>query len=236
MAARRRRPWSTRSPARSSRAAVPVVTALRATRHGRIAVHVDGEFACAVSEAAVARWRLHAGRELSQHDLERLRSDASAELALADAYRLLGHRSRSTQELRRRLLAKGHEERAVEDALSALTVRGHVDDADFARRFVADKRGLAGWGEQRIRRALQELGVEAVVVEAALDAGPAGEADDPELERASAALERRGAPKPPLDAARRRAYQSLLRRGFAPSVAYAAVRRWSGAGPGGATD
>jgi len=195
-------------------------------------VHVDGEFVCAVSDAVVARWRLHKGRELEQHDLDRLRGEASQELVLADAYRLLGHRSRSREELRRRLLARQHAPEAVDAALAVLSADGFVDDAEFARSYVADKRGLTGWGAERIRRGLAALGVESSIVDEALGLADAASAEpeDAELVRALAVLARRGVPQPPLDAARRRAYQALLRRGFASAVAYAAVRRWSGEG------
>jgi SOS response regulatory protein OraA/RecX len=57
-----------------------------------------------------------------------------------------------------------------------------------------------------------------------------GEGAD-ELDRALAFLRRRGAPEQPLDAARRRAFQMLQRRGFSVSVAYSAVRLWAEEGP-----
>jgi regulatory protein len=215
---------------------VPVVTALRATRRGHVAVHVDGSFVCSVSDALVARWHLHQGRELDDDALAQLRGQASAERVLADAYRLLGHRARSREELRRRLLQKGHDDEAVAGALQRLTGDGLLDDAEFAGSYLADKRGLSGWGRQRIRRGLAELGVDQAVIDAALGAAAAGEGDEAELERALAALRRRGAPQPPLDAARRRAYQVLVRRGFSTAVAYAAVRRWSGAQPSAGAD
>ena len=83
-----------------------VCTALRATRRGGVALHVDGEYVCTVSEALVARWRLFQGRELDEADLAAIRAAASAERVMADAYRLLGHRARSRHELRRRLRAR----------------------------------------------------------------------------------------------------------------------------------
>ena len=206
---------------------MPVVTALRAARRGRVAVHVDGEFVCAVSDVLVARWRLHKGRELDAEAVEQLRAQASAEIVLADAYRLLDHRSRSREELRRRLLQKDHAEDAVSAALEVLAAGGFVDDAEFARSYVADKRRLAGWGGERIRRGLVALGVEQALIEGALGLAASGEGEDDELDRAVALLGRKGAPQPPLDAARRRAYQALRRRGFAADVAYAAIRIWS---------
>lgn len=208
---------------------MPSVTALRATSHGRVAVYVDGELACAVSEATVARWRLHRGRDLDAADLQRLVAEAAGEHVLADAYRLLGHRARSTAELRRRLLAGGHASEAVDVALTRLGGEGLLDDAAFARSYVADKRRLSGWGAERIRHGLAQAGVSPADAAAALEAVSCGDADDAELRRALEVLRRRasGGPRPD-EAARRRAYQLLLRRGFASGLAYAAVRAWSG--------
>ena len=210
---------------------MPLVTALRATRRGGIALHVDGEYVCVVSESLLARWRLYKGRELDDQALAELRVASSRERVMGDAYRLLGHRARSRAELRRRLLEKEHEEHAVDEALESLAADGFLDDAAFARSYVADKRRLGGWGAERIRRGLTGLGVAADVIDAELEAASGGEGD--ELERALALLARRGEPKAPLDAARRRAYEMLVRRGFSSPVAYAAVRRWSSRPPAG---
>lgn len=207
-----------------------IVTALRAARRGGVALHVDDGYVCTISEAAVARWRLFKGRELDDETLALIVQQASAARVMADAYRLLGHRARARQELRERLLAKEHTEQAVDEALQALQADGLLDDAAFARSYVADKRRLSGWGTQRIRRGLTALGVDGADVEAALG-GPAEEGAAEELERALAVLRKLGAPRPPLEAARRRAYQTLQRRGFASGLAYAAVRRWSGEAP-----
>lgn len=204
---------------------MPVVTALRATRRGGVALHVDGEYVCSVSEALVARWRLFKGRELDDAALAEIRASSSAERVMGDAYRLLGHRARSTAELRRRLRDKGHDEGVIEDALARLAADGFLDDTAFARSYVADKRGLGGWGRDRIRRGLRELGVETSTIDDVLAAGEEGE--DEEFDRALAVLRRKGTPDKPAEAERRRAYQLLLRRGFSSSVAYAAVRRWA---------
>jgi regulatory protein len=207
---------------------VPVVTALRATKGGRIAVHVDGEYLCAVGESFVARWRLYKGRELDDESLAQIRSQASGERALGDAYRLLGHRARSRAELRRRLLQKEHEEAVVDGVLERLDEDGLLDDTEFARRYVADKRTLGGWGSQRIRRGLAGLGVAGPVIDAAVGSAAAGGDEDAEYERALAVLASKGPPRAPLEAARRRAYQGLLRRCFASGLAYRAVRAWIG--------
>jgi regulatory protein len=203
---------------------VPVVTALRATRRGGVALHVDDEYVCVVSESLVARWRLFKGRELSAGDVADVRAASSAERIMGDAYRLLGHRARSRDELRKRLLAKEHEEAAVDEALRRLSDDGFLDDAAFAHSYVADKRRIDGWGVERIRRGLRDLGVDAGVMDDVLAEGQDDDAS--ELDRALALLRRRGAPAPPVDAARRRAFQALQRKGFSTSTAYAALRIW----------
>ncbi len=186
---------------------------------------MDGEYVCSVSEALVARWRLFKGRELDDADLAEIRASTSAERVMGDAYRLLGHRARSRGELRRRLLDKEHDESVVEDALQRLADHGFLDDAEFARSYVADKRRLGGWGAERIRRGLRELDVETSLIDDVL--APGAEGEDDEFGRALAILRRKGAADRPVESERRRAYQALLRRGFSSSVAYAAVRRWA---------
>ena len=145
------------------------VTALRATKRGGIALHVDGAYVCTVSESLVARWPLDKGRELDDEALAQLQEQASAERVVADAYRLLGHRARSRLELERRLLQKGHTPQAVAQAVERLQADGHIDDARFARSYVADKRKLSGWGSERIRRGLAALGVDGAIAEEALE-------------------------------------------------------------------
>jgi regulatory protein len=207
---------------------VAVVTALRAARRGGVALHVDGFYLCTVSESLVARWGLYRGRELDDKALSEVRAQASNERVMSDAYRLLAHRARGRVELERRLRQKGHDAAVIAGALERLAEDGLLDDADFARRYVADKRDLSGWGSRRIRRSLVELGVAADVADAALVVPAGEEGEDTELGRALRLLRRKGAPQPPLDVARRRAYDALLRRGFAASVSNAAVKIWCG--------
>jgi len=201
---------------------VPVVTSVESLRGGRIAVDVDGERLLIASQALVARWRLFVDRELSEQELVDLRAEGAREVALADAHRLLAHRSRSRRELTGRLLTKGHPEDVVAVVTARLADDGLLDDRAFAAAFVTDKRGLAGWGRQRIAAGLASAGVPRDVAEEAL-----GDDDvDAELCRALTLLRRGPAAAPPLEAARRRAFDRLRRRGFAPAVAYAALDRW----------
>ncbi len=157
-----------------------------------------------------------------------LRRETSEEVALNNAYRLLAQRARSREEIRQRLQRKGHDPETVAAVLDRLQSEGLIDDAAFAAAFAHDKRHLSGWGAARIQRELAALGVAADVIAAVVHAS--ADKED-EADRAFVALARRGQPCAPSDeAGRRRAYQFLLRRGFASDVAYSAVQRWSSSG------
>ena len=125
---------------------------------------------------------------------------------------------------------RGVSEELTEEALRALSDQGFLDDARFARLFVADKRRLEQWGAERIRRGLLERGVgrtlaEAALAEAGEEAGAAGDPGEPEteLERALAVLRRRF-PEPPEDRRdRNRALGMLLRKGYETELALDAL-------------
>ena len=135
---------STRSPARSSRPAVPVVTALAAPRRG-VALHVDGR---CLARSASRLWRAGAFTRGGSSTTTRspMRVAALAERVMTDAYRLLGHRARSRFEVETRLRARKATTRSVAGALEQLATDGLLDDAEFARRYVADKRVWVGGG------------------------------------------------------------------------------------------
>jgi regulatory protein len=109
----------------------------------------------------------------------------------------------------------------VAAAVAELVELGYVDDARYARLFAEDKRTLAGWGSERIRRALRERGVAGDLIERAL----ADEEGDSELDRALALLRRRF-PQPPADS-RDRALGVMIRKGYDSDLACDALAAYA---------
>jgi regulatory protein len=140
-----------------------------------------------------------------------------------DAYDLaltaLGHKERTESELRAWLADRGVEEAEIEDVIALLAEAGAIDDASFARRYAADKQLLAGWGPDRIARALEGRGVAREHVEAAL----AGDDEPAQLERATSLLWDRGMVCA-TERERDRALRLLVGRGYPLELAYEAVR------------
>jgi SOS response regulatory protein OraA/RecX len=85
--------------------------------------------------------------------------------------------------------------------------------------FIADKRELEQWGNERIRRSLRGRGIDHDLIDGSLAEGPA----DSELERALVLLRRRF-PSPPQDRRERdRALGVMARKGFDSELAVDAL-------------
>ena len=148
----------------------------------------------------------------------------AVERARALAWRSLNRRDRTVTELGAMLLGKRVEPAIADQVVTELIELGYLDDARYAERFAEDRRRLDAWGSERIARRLRELGVDQESIEAAVAA------QDPE-EEMTAALEllRRRCPAPPTTRAERdRALGILVRRGYAPELAFDALRRHAG--------
>jgi regulatory protein len=140
-----------------------------------------------------------------------------------DAYELalkaLGYKERTESELRSWLAGRDVEDGEIEEVVALLAEAGAVDDASFALRYADDKRLLAGWGPDRIARALEGRGVAREHIEAALG----GDDESAQLERAIELLLGRGMGAGS-ERERERALALLVRRGYPLELAYDAVR------------
>ncbi|HWE10254.1 MAG TPA: RecX family transcriptional regulator [Solirubrobacteraceae bacterium] len=151
-------------------------------------------------------------------------SEEQLQRALDVAYALINRRDRSVSEVRAQLERKGMAEPVREAAVRTLSEQGFLDDERFARLFVADKRELEQWGNERIRRGLLARGIERELADAALTHAGVQEDDvQSELDRALALLRRRF-PHPPEDGREReRALGVLLRKGYESELALEAL-------------
>ncbi len=143
--------------------------------------------------------------------------------ALDLAYKALNRRDRTVGELRGYLEGKLVEPAAIDGAIAELAQGGFLDDARFAQRLAEDKRTLAFWGSERIERELLRRGVAPDLVEETL----AAQDEEDELDTALALLADKVREPPADDRSRDRAWRMLVRKGYAPELAYAAVRAHS---------
>ena len=85
------------------------------------------------------------------------------------AVKYLARREYAPEELRRRLLGRGADPQAVEEALARLQAGGWLSEERFAASRVRQRRDLSGRGRSAVRAELRALGVDEAVSSAALD-------------------------------------------------------------------
>ncbi|MFO8005195.1 regulatory protein RecX [Thioalkalivibrio sp.] len=140
--------------------------------------------------------------------------------AYAAALRLLARREHSGVELRRKLHQRGFTEASIGPSLEQLCAAGYLSDARFAGSLVRH-RAAQGYGDLRLRAELAQHGIDHAIVEQALEA-----LDADWCERALAQARRHFGEPPATAGARARVLRHLAQRGFASSVARAALAEW----------
>ena len=164
---------------------MPTVTGLREDRRGRVAVELDGSPWRTLPADVVVRAGISRGRALDRPALRKLRRELRRAEALAVAGRALRARDLSARELALRLEQRAVSSSAAEESLAALSAAGLVDDARLAENRAESLAGR-GYGDTAIRHDLEQRGVAADLVEAAVAAL------EPESERAGRIVARRG--------------------------------------------
>lgn len=88
--------------------------------------------------------------------------------ALASLMRLCARAEKSEGDARRLMRGWGLAERDAQQVLDRLLRNRFIDDNRYAEAFVREKLRLSGWGEYKIRTALQRKGVRKETIDAAL--------------------------------------------------------------------
>jgi regulatory protein len=140
------------------------------------------------------------------------------------AWSALNRRDHTVAEVARVLARKRVEPAVIDAVVGELCEQGYLDDARFAHRFAEDRRRLDGWGAERIEGRLRAVGVDPVLIAAAV-----GEQDhEAELEAAVALLRRRFPEPPATPRDCERALGMLVRKGYELELAHDAIRRHAG--------
>jgi regulatory protein len=189
---------------------MPVVSALRELRGGKVAVELDGARWRTMPADVVVRSRLRVGEELERARLRELARELRRARAVDTALRAVARREQSAAELDRRLELRGVTPGLREETVGRLEAVGLVDDERFARR-LAESLAERGHGDEAIRWRLERDGVAAETAAAALGALA------PELERARLIVAARGAGP--------RTARQLAQRGFGEDAVEAALGR-----------
>jgi len=189
---------------------VNVITAIEAQkkRGNRRSIFVDGKFAAGAHEDVVLALGLSVGQAFDKDRLIELLKAKTARKARESALRLLSYRDRSRSEIRRRLIGSDFPEDIVEEVVDQLSRTGLLDDGKFSRDWVNSRTVSKPMGRTRLAWELRSKGVEAPVVEEALE----GLNEDAEYELACSVAARKMEKMDREDPSFRNKLTSFLRR------------------------
>ena len=206
---------------------MPIITDISAKGSGRRRereVAIDDGRTLTITEETYVRFGLAGGQALDPDRLREMEVADGVARAMMEAHRLIDHRMRTRRELAVRLRSRGRPEEVVAEVLDRLENVGLIDDGRFARQWIDERLRSRPVGLSLLRRELRQKGIDAEIIETALEEREDGEE---ETDRAFEALRRQSHRYARLDrdAAHRRMVAFLGRRGFGPHVIYHVVHR-----------
>jgi len=158
---------------------MPKITSIKqqVKRQDRYSIYVDGKYLFSFFENELITSGLRINQELSESELTALKYRAVQDKAYDRALNLISHRPRSEWELRGYLKRKDYDEDASTAVLERLRERGHVDDADFARRWVETRRLLRNTSRRRLSQELRQKRIADDIIDQVLEADETDESD-----------------------------------------------------------
>lgn len=123
-------------------------------RPDRYSISVDGKYCCSFSESTLLNLGLRLNQEITPEQFNELKNSSTLDKAKTRAFDLIARRPRSSWELEDYLHRKGYEKSVIQQTLNTLSNLRYVDDSDFAKRWVANRRLLKSSSKRRL---IQEL-------------------------------------------------------------------------------
>jgi len=138
-------------------------------RNMRYSVFVDGEYSFSLSESGLLNAGLRLGQEITSEELNKLKENSSQDKAYARALDLIARRPRSEWEMRDYLKRKGYDSEQTIQVITKLAEFKYLDDADFARRWVANRRLLKATSKRKLQQELRQKRISDQIINQVLE-------------------------------------------------------------------
>lgn len=135
---------------------------------GRYSIYIDGVYGFSLSESALVDSKLAIGSEMSSEEVSRLKEVSATDKILHSVYALLARRPRSRWEIQNYLKRKSVAENQIEIILNTLSNKDYIDDRQFARSWVENRRLLKSVSKKRLRLELSAKRVPAQIIDEVL--------------------------------------------------------------------
>ncbi len=137
-------------------------------RADRYSVYLDGKYSFSVGETELLKLGLHSGQELTEQELSSFREEGDYGKWFDKTLNLLSYRMRSEWELRDYLKRKKAPEEFTEKILNKLSVNGYVNDEQFAKRWVENRRLLKATSRRKLTMELKQKRIPGDIIDRVL--------------------------------------------------------------------
>lgn len=134
----------------------------------RFNIYVNDEFAFAVHEDILVKYRLMKDREIDPEEIKEVLLAEEQHRAIQYALRFLSFRPRSTAEVEEYLQKKGFLSPDVESAIAYLLDKNYLDDETYALQWVEERKRLKPRGRYLLRMELMQRGIDDTIAEQAI--------------------------------------------------------------------
>jgi len=141
----------------------------QANNDDRVSVFLDGEFAFGIHEDLVVRHGLQVGASLTPEEIREIEADEAYVEAKQTALDYLAYKPRTEQEVRRKLRKQDVPRPVIDDVIARLYELEYLDDESYANDYAHNRFSSKKYGPVRIRRELEERGVDRHLAAAAVD-------------------------------------------------------------------
>ena len=174
-------------------------------------IHLDGEYAFTLNEEFLFMSKVSVGCELSEDEVEKIKSDYATYRAKNRALDLLSMRAHSAKELKTKLMRKVDKENA-EIAVEKMRELGYIDDEGFATTYANELWTRKYFSRSRIKHELLLKGVDSEIAEIAIS-----ELSGEERERIRTLIEKKYLSRMATEMGRGSLFSLLVRLGYSYS-------------------
>jgi regulatory protein len=137
-------------------------------RADRYSIYLDGKYSFSLGEHELLKLGLHSGQELTDEELASYQDESAFGKWFDKTLNLLSFRLRSEWELRDYLRRKDCPPEITERILNKLSINGYVNDEQFARRWVENRRLLKATSRRRLSQELRAKRISTDIIDTVL--------------------------------------------------------------------
>ncbi len=183
----------------------------------RVSVYLDGEFFLGMDYFTLLSQRIKVGQEIDEEKIAEIVFEVEYSSAYEKALGYVSKMMRTKMQMIIYLKNKGYDGKIIAKVIDKLIELGLIDDENFAKKFINEKKGSAG--KKKLEFDLKQKGVKAEIIDAEL------EKIEDEFEACYFVAKKKVKDKPLDQKEKDRCYRYVLSRGFSWETAKAVVER-----------